>query len=171
MPRLAGAGGAGPARTVRTASATPTVSASATGGSSWSCVHIPLKAARRGLRPGAVLQSIAISRFPIGCGSICQTLAHSHFLARTSALAQEHPSLNSLANPFEEHGLLNPCGTAGWAGTQSWTQSSDALVKQLALANPSKFCVSVIRCRIRRAAGNGLGARKAYAGTRPMRTS
>src|SRR5580704_366732 len=53
VARLAGAGGTGPAWIVRAASATPSASASATGGSSWSCVHSPLKAAGPDLRSGA----------------------------------------------------------------------------------------------------------------------
>src|ERR1019366_7467106 len=62
VARLAGAGAAGPAWIVGTASATPPVSASATGGPSWSCVHSPLKAAWPGFRSGA---GFKISRFQI----------------------------------------------------------------------------------------------------------
>jgi hypothetical protein len=83
VARLAGAGGTSSAGIVGTASSTPSISASsATGGSSWSCVHSPLKAALPSVRPGAVLQKLNCFRFPnyrlcnsgspLGCGRLRQ---------------------------------------------------------------------------------------------------
>jgi hypothetical protein len=103
VTRLAGAGGAGTAGIVRTASATPSASASATGGSSWSCVHSPLKAAGPGFRSGAVLQNFSTSLqipdflgFPLVAAGVMNVGALTPFPAR--AFSRDSGTPFSLGN-------------------------------------------------------------------------
>ena len=123
MARLAGAGGAWPAWIVRAASATPSTSASATGGSSWSCVHSPLKACRAGFSTRCRDAKFTISGAPDfrfhWLRQALTTLAHSHFSCgalSTDSVTPVHYQISQLSR-LRSGGMANsPCGIAGWAG-------------------------------------------------------
>jgi hypothetical protein len=171
---LAGAGCSGAACIVGAASTTPSASASATGGSSWSCVHSPLKAAVPGLRRCSVAK-LNYLRFPKFrfCNSgphwLRQArgmLAHKFsasatFLPRESFPAAQHPSFSTVHTELR----------VGREHNRGCNRYQSHLVKQTRIGEKYK-CLRIgyplsdpSRRRERP------GTRKAYAGTRPMRTS
>ena len=118
VARLAGAAGSSAACIVGAASATPSTSASSAGGSSRSCVHIPLKAALPGPVPVQHIQSSVVQdSLSIGCTRL-DSVNHVHLVAAGSDNVGAPASLSCPSNaapgwlcPFTQH---IPLGIADW---------------------------------------------------------
>jgi len=144
---------------VRAASATPSVSASTTGGSSWSCVHSPLKLLVRIFDPVQYFR-ICQFRVPIGCGVLLQRWHAAIFpAAQIQPLPSTIKSRKSVRGAwFNLHAELR----VGLDAIVSAIAVDRYLVKQTRIGEKVKmmrigfrYPLSVIG--IYRASGNGLG--------------
>src|SRR5580704_6904456 len=117
-------------------------------------------------------------RFPIWLRQALAALAHSHFSCGASPLARSHHSVTLLSHTREPSSIAKCLRGHGPTFRAELRAGLDAiaidrsLVKQTRTSEKnSKFCVSVIRYRNPSRRRERPGARKANAGTRPMRTT
>jgi hypothetical protein len=110
-------------------------------------------------------------RFPIGCGRLLQRW-RSHFSCGAFPLnsVTDQPSTRKTRSRGMAY---SPCGIASWAGRNRKCSRGRPLFGETNSywRKRSKYCVSVIRYRSPSRRRERPGARKAYAGTWPMRTT
>jgi hypothetical protein len=168
---LAGAGPFGPWPTlIAWAPSAAPPSPSATGGSSWSCVHSPLKAAGPGPRPAAMLQDSTISEFPVLVAADPPSAGENRFSSRGPAPPKSHLSAINPRMRWRsmDHSALRTAHQAGRNRKETLLLLTQTRTARK-LNSACRLSVSVIG--VRRVAGKPPGAREACAGTRPMRTT